>query len=131
MNLRRSTVRWKNEVSFLSPVPAFGAWAMYKFSSAATLVGLETPAESKNLELKPYVASSVTTDRVGGDVGLDVKYGLTQSLIADFTYNTDFAQVEQDQQQINLTRLSLFFPEKREFFLEGQGSLPLRPGAGR
>ena len=56
-----------------------------------------------------------------GAVGLDAKYGLTQNLTADFTYNTDFAQVEADEQQINLTRFSLFFPEKREFFLENQG----------
>jgi hypothetical protein len=57
-----------------------------------------------------------------GDVGLDVKYGVTQNLIADFTYNTDFAQVEADEQQVNLTRFSLFFPEKRDFFLENQGT---------
>ena len=50
-----------------------------------------------------------------------LKYGLTQNLTADFTYNTDFAQVEADEQQVNLTRFSLFFPEKREFFLENQG----------
>ena len=58
---------------------------------------------------------------VTGDIGFDLKYGLTRSLIADFTVNTDFAQVEADEQQVNLTRFSLFFPEKREFFLEGQG----------
>ena len=50
-----------------------------------------------------------------------MKYGVTQGLTADLTYNTDFAQVEVDEQQVNLTRFSLFFPEKREFFLEGQG----------
>ena len=50
-----------------------------------------------------------------------MKYGLTQNLTADLTYNTDFAQVEADEQQVNLTRFSLFFPEKREFFLENQG----------
>ena len=50
-----------------------------------------------------------------------MKYGLTQNLTADFTYNTDFAQVEADEQQVNLTRFSLFFPEKREFFLENRG----------
>ncbi|MGC4084895.1 MAG: DUF5916 domain-containing protein [Vicinamibacterales bacterium] len=58
---------------------------------------------------------------VDRDLGFDVKYGLTQNLTADFTYNTDFAQVEVDEQQVNLTRFPLFFPEKREFFLEGQG----------
>ena len=62
------------------------------------------------------------SNELGGDVGLDVKYGVTPNLAADFTYNTDFAQVEADEQQVNLTRFSLFFPEKREFFLENQGT---------
>ena len=56
-----------------------------------------------------------------GDLGADAKYSVTQSLTADLTYNTDFAQVEADEQQVNLTRFSLFFPEKRDFFLENQG----------
>ena len=69
----------------------------------------------------------MTTDvgaspRISNDVGGDVKYGVTQSLTADFTFNSDFAQVEADEQQVNLTRFSLFFPEKREFFLENQGT---------
>jgi hypothetical protein len=55
------------------------------------------------------------------DVGGDLKYGITANLTADFTYNTDFAQVEIDEQQVNLTRFNLFFPEKRDFFLEGRG----------
>ena len=53
------------------------------------------------------------------DAGLDVKFGVTESLFADFTVNTDFAQVEADEQQVNLTRFEISFPEKREFFLEG------------
>ena len=130
INLRR-LVRWKNETSFLSPVPrAFGTLGIYKFSSAATLVGIEPPAQSRNLELKPYAISSVLTDLeaepvvsndVIADAGFDLKYGLTKSLTADFTFNTDFAQVEEDEQRVNLTRFGLFFPEKREFFLESQG----------
>jgi len=130
INLRR-TIRWKNEQAFLSPVPAsYGVRGMYKFSSAATLVGLEAPPQARNLEIKPYAISSLTTNRaaarpfsndLGGDAGFDVKYGLTRGLTLDFTYDTDFAQVEDDEQQVNLTRFSLFFPEKREFFLEGQG----------
>jgi hypothetical protein len=55
-------------------------------------------------------------------VGFDAKYAVTRNLAADLTVNTDFAQVEADQQQVNLTRFSLFFPEKREFFLENQGT---------
>ena len=62
-----------------------------------------------------------------------MKYGVTQNLTADLTYNTDFAQVEADEQQVNLTRFSLFFPEKREFFLENQGTFAFgrRSGNGR
>ena len=60
--------------------------------------------------------------RPGGDAGFDLRYGVTQNLSAEFSYNTDFAQVEADEQQVNLTRFSLFFPEKREFFLENQGT---------
>ena len=82
------------------------------------------------------VGREVVND-VTGDGGLDVKYGVTQNLVADFTLNTDFAQVEADEQQINLTRFSLFFPEKREFFLENQGLFDFgggrsvaRPGGG-
>ena len=65
------------------------------------------------------------------DVGFDAKYGVTKGLIADFTVNTDFAQVEADDQQVNLTRFSLFFPEKREFFLEGQGLFAFGGNSGR
>ena len=135
INLRR-VIRWKNEWSFLSPVPrAFGTGGVYKFSSAATLVGLELPEDRPPLELKPYGIAGLTDVRDGsrmarnrvGDVGFDFKYGLTKGLTADFTYNTDFAQVEADEQQINLTRFSLFFPEKREFFLEGQGIFQFGP----
>ncbi len=55
-----------------------------------------------------------------------MKYGVTSGLVWDFTVNTDFSQVEADEQQINLTRFSLFFPEKRDFFLENFGHLPVR-----
>jgi hypothetical protein len=130
INFRR-IVKWKNEMSFLTPIPAaFGLAGFNRLEFAATLMGLETPAQSLNLEVKPFLVSSVTTDRAAaqpfrndGDAstGFDFKYGLTRSLVADVTVNTDFAQVEEDQQQVNLTRFSLFFPEKREFFLEGQG----------
>jgi hypothetical protein len=64
----------------------------------------------------------------GAGAGFDVKYGLTRGLTADFTYNTDFAQVEDDQQQVNLTRFSLYYPEKREFFLEGSNIFDFGPG---
>ena len=129
-NLGR-TVRWKNEQSFLVPIPAArGQAGIMMASLAATIVGLEVPEDGLSLEVKPYAISDLTSDRnaspplsndLDGDVGFDLKYGVTQSLVADLTVNTDFAQVEADEQQINLTRFSLFFPEKREFFLENQG----------
>ena len=130
INLRR-LVKWKNEFSYLSLVPAaLGTTGVSRMASAATMIGLETPAESKNIEFKPYaVASSISNrtaavpfdNRGNANAGLDFKYGLTRSLILDATYRTDFAQVEEDLQQVNLTRFSVFFPEKREFFIEGQG----------
>ena len=62
------------------------------------------------------------------DVGIDAKYGVTGGLNLDLTYNTDFAQVEADEQQVNLTRFSLFFPEKRDFFLENAGFFKMGTG---
>ena len=103
---------------------------MFRVSLAATLTGLEVPSAGMPIEIKPYAISDVTSDfaaatpfsnQLGGDAGVDLKLGVTQGLTADLTYNTDFAQVEVDERQVNLTRFSLFFPEKREFFLEGQG----------
>ena len=124
-------VKWKNERSHLVPIPAaFDRQGLLKLSFAAALVGIETPERSMNLEVKPYASGSMTTNRIAdvpfenagdADFGFDAKYGVTKGLIFDFTYNTDFAQVEADESQVNLTRFSLFFPEKREFFLEGQG----------
>jgi hypothetical protein len=130
INIRRN-VRWKNELSYLSPVPRqYGARGILRLSQAAALVGLETPPEGLNLDIKPYALGSVSADRSvdptfdhdpDANAGIDLKYVLTQSLTADVTYRTDFAQVEDDDLQVNLTRFNLFFPEKREFFLEGQG----------
>ena len=139
-NARRVN-RWKNEISFLARVSeGLGSGGIARASQAATLVGIEAPSGSRNVEIKPYVISDLASDATatprisndaGGDVGLDVKYGLTQNLTADLTYNTDFAQVEADQQQVNLTRFSLFFPEKREFFLENQGVFRFGGAQGR
>ena len=127
----RRVNRWKNESSYLRPLSAAqGLRGHFRASLAATLVGIEAPPASRLFELKPYAIADVTTsltrsdpfsNRFGGDVGLDAKLGVTQGLTADFTVNPDFAQVEADEQQVNLTRFSLFFPEKREFFLENQG----------
>ncbi len=130
LQLRRVT-RAGNEFSYLTPMPAaFTQRAIVHVAQAATLVGLEAPPSALNLELKPYALAKLETDReavvpVQNDaaqaLGLDAKYTFGNGLVADLTVNTDFAQVEDDEQQVNLTRFSLFFPERREFFLEGAG----------
>ena len=128
----RRVNRWKNESSYLTALTAAqGLRGHFRASLAASLVGLEAPQVSRLFEIKPYVIGEATTslttsppvtNSVKGDAGIDIKYGVTQGLTADLTYNPDFAQVEADEQQINLTRFNLFFPEKREFFLENQGT---------
>ena len=132
VQLRRS-IRRKNEWTYITRIPISaggggGSAGIFRVSAAATLVGMEPPPSSRTFEVKPYVIGGTTTDvnagtrnDYDGEFGLDVKYGITQNLTADLNYNADFAQVEVDEQQVNLTRFSLFFPEKREFFLEGRG----------
>lgn len=131
VQIRRS-IRHKNEWAYLTPVPRImaGPQALNRVSAGGTLVGLDLPAAGKNIELKPYAIARSTTDNVRTppvkdditrDAGGDIKYAVTPNLTADLTVNTDFAQVEIDEQQVNLTRFNLFFPEKREFFLEGRG----------
>jgi hypothetical protein len=141
IQMRRS-IRRKNEWAHITEMPLSSgdSRGMFRISSAATLTGLDLPRAGKNVELKPYGISRLTTDRLAspavsddldGDFGIDAKYGVTANLTADVTYNTDFAQVEIDEQQVNLTRFSLSFPEKREFFLEGRGIFDFgRGGAG-
>ena len=133
IQLRRAVAR-KNEWSYLTFLPLSvsgnGSQGLFRVSMYGTLVGIEAPPPSRNLEIKPYAISGLETDltvdpRISNDghadAGLDIKYGITENLTSDLTFNTDFAQVEVDEQQVNLTRFSLFFPEKREFFLESSG----------
>ena len=116
-------IRRKNEQVFLAPVPR--GYNLHRVSVAGKLNGLSLPSR-RELRLLPYVSAAVNDDKALGtntvdrsaDVGLDVKWGVRADLTLDVTVNTDFAQVEADEQQINLTRFPLFFPEKRSFFLE-------------
>ena len=138
-NVRRLN-KWKNENSYLSPVPRqYGMGGILRVSTAGTLLGIDAPS-NRNLEVKPFAISSLTTDataaprsadNLASDFGLDVKYGITQNVTADITYRTDFAQVEADEQQLNLTRFNLSFPEKREFFLEGRDLFSFGTRSGR
>jgi len=118
-------IRRKNEIDFWSPVPR--VYNLYRASLGGTLGGLPNANQGINLRLKPWVAANSTRE-VGGrafdhgqHVGLDAKYGVTPSLTLDATVKPDFAQAEADEQQVNLTQFSLYFPEKREFFLENSG----------
>ena len=121
----------RNEDSFWSPLPRI--YGLNRVSLAGTIEDLEEIKPGLNLKVKPYVSGSISKTRdtgydEEGDFGFDVKYGLTSGLTWDFTYNTDFSQVEADEQQINLTRFDLFFPEKRDFFLENSGIFQFGPG---
>ncbi len=133
----RRIIRRLSEASYLTELPISAALGnslvagMWRISEAGTLNELEVPPRNFNLEIKPYGLGTVTTNRLAAppisnlskeELGVDVKFGITNNLTADFTYNTDFAQVEVDERQVNLTRFNLFYPEKREFFLEGEGN---------
>jgi len=123
INFQRN-IRRNSEIAFWAPLDRNRN--LYRVSEAGTLLGI-TPPPQRNLQITPYVLGS--TRRGGelsgtdtdGDAGVDLKYSVTPSLTLDLTVNTDFAQVEADNQQINLDRFNLFFPEKRPFFLENAG----------
>ncbi|MFA5908247.1 MAG: DUF5916 domain-containing protein [Vicinamibacterales bacterium] len=138
----RRAIRRKNEWTHLTFVPAStgGVTSIFRASAAATLVGLDLPPAAKNVELKPYGISKLTTDAVrtppllndlNATGGLDAKYGINANMTADLTVNTDFAQVEVDEQQVNLTRFPVVFPEKRDFFLEGRGTFEFARASGQ
>ncbi len=116
-------IRHKNEQVYLAPIPR--GFDIYRVSLAAKMSGLDLPAR-RDIKLIPYALGSLNKDFTraddeldkNADVGLDVKWGIRPNLTLDATINTDFAQVEADEEQVNLTRFDLFFPEKRPFFLE-------------
>jgi hypothetical protein len=122
-------IRRRNEQSFWAPV--IKPFTITQVSVAGTMIGLNLVERVKrNLQVKPYSLGGATwtynplipTDRSDDfDGGVDIKYGVTHNLSMDLTYNTDFSQVEVDEAQVNLTQFSLFFPEKRGFFLENSG----------
>jgi hypothetical protein len=121
------SIRRKNETVYWPHLPATYRSGYAQASQYGTLAGLEGVTPGRNLQLKPYLLGGGQKTGIGVptnrelDAGLDLKYSLTSSLTLDLTYNTDFAQVEADNVQVNLDRFSLFFPEKREFFLERAG----------
>jgi len=124
INFQRN-IRRNRESVYWSPVARI--YNIHRLSSAGELrdLQLETP---RNFKVTPYALGTTERDyqfddeaQLDGEWGVDAKFGVTPSLNLDLTYNTDFAQVEVDEQQINFTRFNLFFPEKRPFFLENAG----------
>jgi hypothetical protein len=141
MNFQR-TVRRKNEDSI------WMGWArnqgLRRMTNAGHVTGIADVTQGLGLDIKPYALASIDSapSRNGGkrvrdgNAGLDVLYNPTPGLRANLTINTDFAQTEVDQRQVDLSRFSLFFPEKRDFFLDGatffdfgspQGDLQVNP----
>ena len=125
------TIRRKNEMVYFPHIGQEFRQGLTQVSQYATLTGLEGLRRGRYMEMKPFaiagrsvIGATGTTGRETetlNDLGLDFKYSITSNLTLDATLNPDFAQVEADNVQINLTRFSLFFPEKREFFLERAG----------
>ncbi len=119
----------KREEAYWSPISRdddFNDYGKFKVSKFGVMKGIAYQGNSDRLQIKPYAiggleknfAPTVSEDRVA-DAGLDAKVHITSNIISDLTVNTDFAQVEADVEQVNLSRFNLFFPEKRDFFLEG------------
>jgi hypothetical protein len=122
LNIQRN-IRRRNETAFWARLDR--QYNLYRLVDAGLLTGLAVPPQ-RNLKLSPYALGSATDEqgaraRGDADFGADAKWSLTPSLTLDLTVNTDFAQVEVDEEQINLDRFNLFFPEKRPFFLENAG----------
>ncbi len=135
INFQR-TIRRKNEELVWSGF--LRSQGLRRPQNAGTLTGLTDVSQGIGLETIPYLAGrrlsarsedNLVTD-YQGDFGFDVNYSITPGLKVSFTYNTDFAETEVDTRQINLTRFPLFFPEKRDFFLEGSSIYSFAPASG-
>lgn len=119
-------IRRRNEDTYWAALPR--QYRIYKFSLAGSLTGLEGLQGGRNLWVKPFAMADnrggglVVDGGTGADLGVDAKWGVTPQLTLDLTANTDFSQVEVDQEQVNLDRFNLFFPERRDFFLENEGT---------
>jgi hypothetical protein len=128
INVARSIIR-KNEETYWVPYPRVQAANGFAYmSNAGLLKGLADLRAPRRFEFVPFYAPQVGKDYVtqastteADHYGFDTRVGLTDAMMADLTYRTDFAQVEADQEVVNVSRFSLFFPEKRQFFTESAG----------
>jgi len=126
LNVAR-TIRRKNESTYWQLIPRdAGRRGIFRLSQAGALAGLSNMHAGGNLEIKPYLLGGAAKDAATEfalqnvqDFGIDARFNISSNITANLTWNTDFAQVESDQERVNLTRFSLFFPEKRDFFLDG------------
>ncbi len=117
-------IRRNNEITGWSPWPR--VYNPYRMDYAGVLTGIEPPPPGKNIRLQPYTVMRRNSTRTAGTarhgnesaIGGEVKWAMTPNTIIDLTVNTDFAQADADRQVINTSRFSVFFPEKRQFFLE-------------
>lgn len=120
INFQREIRRLNEDDLWSGVAPNMG---LFKISEAGDLIGIKNIKRGNPIYLMPFFTAGVQKSKVVDkkiiDTGLDLKYGITETLSLDITANTDFSQVEADRARINLTRFPLFYPEKRDFFLEG------------
>ncbi|MFC1557106.1 DUF5916 domain-containing protein [candidate division KSB1 bacterium] len=132
-------IRRKNEYDYWRLIPIdLGRNGKFRMSEGGRISGFNGLTMGGKYEFLPYFSGGYEgasnqneyASNSLGDMGLDLKWNVSSNLTSDFTFNTDFAQVEADQERVNLTRFSLFFPEKREFFLEGAETFGFGQGSG-
>ncbi len=131
-------INFERNIKNKNEIDRWQSWSrdlnLENFSVAGTLSGLQNISYNKRFELKPYVLggwdlkNDTISYSLNGKIGADLNYNITPTLKLNFTVNTDFAQVESDVIQVNLTRFDLYYPEKREFFLEGAGNFEFYVG---
>ena len=127
INLARYLARKNLATQLVAGQQTSSSTERYRMADIGELHGLQHIRARRPIYLKPYALPGTTIDDQATnpsesrtfETGLDLRYGITSNISLDLSYNTDFAQVEGDQEQTNLTQFRLFFPEKREFFLEG------------
>lgn len=138
ITLQRKIARKTERVVF-PPVPSIANWAFLK-PSLARKIAFQGLRSERPVYVTAYGLGGMQQEAAARpsehdantrrtEIGLDLKYGISNNVTADLTLNTDFAQVEADDQQINLTRFSLFYPEKRQFFQERAGLFDFRVGS--
>lgn len=123
IRIRRST----NEITAFPGFPR--SFDTYRMTYVAELANLKTPKSKTNIRLNPYVLEQAINKKDNTEsgtnyktkIGGDVKWAVSQNAVIDATFNTDFAQADVDRQVVNLSRFSVYFPERRQFFLENSG----------